>query len=39
MDIRYGAGQHLAALMSNAEKLILMYKCLVAAQFMYFLTL
>lgn len=39
MDIHYGAGQHLAALMSDPEKLVLMYKWLVAAQFIYFLTL
>lgn len=35
MVIRYGSGQHLAALMSNPETLVYMYKWLVAAQIVY----
>lgn len=38
MDVHYGAGQHLGALLSDPEKLVLLYKWLAAAQFIYFLT-
>jgi hypothetical protein len=39
MDVHYGSGQHLVALMNEPEKLVLLYKWLVAAQIVYFLTL
>lgn len=39
MDIHYGAGQHFATLMSDQEKLVLMYKWFVAAELIYFLPL
>ncbi|KAJ5363528.1 uncharacterized protein N7496_009241 [Penicillium cataractarum] len=39
MTVRYGAGEHLMALVSNPAKMVKMYKWLVAAQMVYFATL
>ncbi|KAJ5833374.1 hypothetical protein N7474_001685 [Penicillium riverlandense] len=39
MDVHYGCGQHVATLISHPENMVLMYKWLVAAQMVYFLSL
>ncbi|KAJ5612068.1 hypothetical protein N7510_005262 [Penicillium lagena] len=39
MDVHYGGGQHLMVIMGHPKNLVLMYKWLVAAQMIYFLSL